>query len=40
VSAEAGTWTVRLAGTAESDFESIRLWTLDQSGDGQAEARE
>jgi toxin ParE1/3/4 len=37
VSAEAGTWTVRLAGTAESDFESILLWTLEQFGDVQAE---
>ncbi|MDA8351407.1 MAG: type II toxin-antitoxin system RelE/ParE family toxin [Pseudomonadota bacterium] len=37
MSAEAGTWTVRLAGIAESDFESILLWTLDQFGDVQTE---
>lgn len=37
MSAEASTWTVRLAGTAESDFESILLWTLEQFGDVQAE---
>ena len=28
---------MRLAGTAESDFESILLWTLDEFGDVQTE---
>ena len=37
MSAEADTWTVRLGRTAESDFESILLWTRDQFGDVQAE---
>jgi len=37
VSAEAAIWIVRLAGTADSDFESILLWTLEQFGDVQAE---
>lgn len=37
MSAVAGTWSVRLAGTAESEFESILLWSLEQFGDVQAE---
>jgi len=31
-----GTWSVRLAAAAETDFEAIIGWTLDQFGDVQA----
>lgn len=31
-----GSWTVRIAGAAEADFESIVAWTLEQFGDVQA----
>ena len=36
MSAGAGTWTVRLGGAAEADFEAIVVWTVEQFGDVQA----
>ena len=32
------TWSVRLAATAEADFEAIIAWTREQFGDNQARA--
>jgi toxin ParE1/3/4 len=36
MSADAHPWTVRLTKTAESDFQSIIVWTLREFGDVQA----
>jgi len=36
MSAGEGAWTLRIASAAESDFEAIIAWTLEQFGDAQA----
>lgn len=37
MSAEESSWTVRLAATAEADFQNIIVWTLEEFGVGQAD---
>jgi toxin ParE1/3/4 len=37
MSAEESPWIVRLAATAEADFQNIIVWTLEEFGVGQAD---